>query len=43
MLLKQIKEMAKDGFEKAKEEWERSVVAWGMYVHSYTNQLLFTL
>lgn len=29
VLLTQLATLAKDGFEKAKEEWERSVVAWG--------------
>lgn len=29
VLLAQLATLAKDGFEKAKEEWERSVVAWG--------------
>ncbi|KZT19861.1 hypothetical protein NEOLEDRAFT_1141487 [Neolentinus lepideus HHB14362 ss-1] len=28
VLLQQLTEMARDGFPKAKEEWERSVVAW---------------
>ena len=28
-LLKDLKELGDEGFEKAKEEWERAVVAWG--------------
>jgi len=29
-LLNQLKELAQAGFAKAEEEWEKSVVAWGM-------------
>ncbi|KAF8182890.1 hypothetical protein BJ912DRAFT_1061445 [Pholiota molesta] len=29
VLLAQLAQLAREGFEKAKEEWEKSVVAWG--------------
>jgi hypothetical protein len=33
-LLKELAEQAKAGFAKAEEEWEKSVQAWGEWVHS---------
>ena len=34
MLLKELAEQAKAGFAKAEEEWEKSVQAWGEWVHA---------
>lgn len=31
-ILKQLQDLATAGFAKAKDEWEKSVVAWGMFM-----------
>lgn len=33
-LLKGLEKLAQEGFPKAKEEWEKSVLAWGTFVRS---------
>lgn len=40
-LLDELATLTKEGFPKAKEEWEKSVIAWGTShdhrFHAYTN------
>ena len=40
VLLAQLAELATNGFEKAKEEWEKSVLAWGTLPSSLPNVFL---
>ncbi|KAG1838814.1 hypothetical protein DFJ58DRAFT_733637 [Suillus subalutaceus] len=39
-LLQQLAGLTKDGFSKAQEEWEKSVVAWGASLLSFLSNLL---
>ncbi|KAF4612449.1 hypothetical protein D9613_003978 [Agrocybe pediades] len=40
VLLKQLKQLADEGFEKAKEEWEKSVIAWDKRQEKARNEQL---
>lgn len=35
-MLEELRVMAEEGFPKAKEEWEKSVVAWGKFIFCFS-------
>ena len=41
MFLEDLAVQAKAGFSKAEEEWEKSVVAWGMFVQLFSSVFFF--